>query len=68
MAEPETEAVEVRDERELVLEWRETTLIALGVEPTCALILACEPEFDTHEFEALRVRGCPAELAVKILL
>jgi hypothetical protein len=64
------EAVEtriVRDEAELVLEWRIEALLAAGFSDVLAFELAATPAVDLHAARELVARGCPAETAARIL-
>jgi hypothetical protein len=48
-------------------EWRRRRLAAAGFEPQLAAELAQEPAIDLHELLVLIDRGCPPELAARIL-
>jgi len=48
-------------------EWRRRRLAAAGFEPGLAAELASEPAVDLHELLVLLDRGCPPELAARIL-
>ncbi len=48
-------------------EWRRRRLAAAGFEPRLAAELADEPAVDLHELLVLLDRGCPPELAARIL-
>ena len=61
--------VEPRDERagpEMV-SWRRGQLVSAGFEPTLAAKLARDGAYDLHALIELVERGCPPELAVRIL-
>lgn len=60
----ETESPEI----EAVLRWRFEELQRAGYDAGSALILAGHLEVDLHEATRLLERGCPAELAVQIVL
>lgn len=60
----ETESPEV----EAVLRWRFEELLRAGYDAGSALILAGHAGVDLHEATNLLVRGCPAELALQIVL
>ena len=55
-------------ESERVTAWRACEMIRAGYEPQVAVELAEQPEVDLHLAVELVERGCPAELAAKILL
>ena len=55
-----------RDTRE-VLDWREQQLRAAGFEPELARKLAGDCAVDLHALIELVERGCPPELAARIL-
>jgi hypothetical protein len=55
------------DESERVLLWRIARLVQAGYCDSCAVELACAP-IDLHAAVDLVERGCPSELAVRILL
>jgi hypothetical protein len=48
-------------------EWRRRRLAVAGFEPRLAAELAGEPAVDLHELLVLLDRGCPPELAARIL-
>jgi hypothetical protein len=48
-------------------QWRRQRLAAAGFEPHLAAQLAEEPAVDLHELLVLIDRGCPPELAARIL-
>jgi hypothetical protein len=54
-------------ERELVVGWRRDQLADAGFPPRLAAAVACDPAFDVHALIELAERGCPPELAVRIL-
>jgi hypothetical protein len=60
----------LRDETEIerIEHWRAEALERAGYDPTTAAMLAMRHEVDLHEAEALLERGCPPELALRILL
>jgi hypothetical protein len=55
-------------ESERVTAWRACEMIRAGYEPRVAVELAEQPEVDLHLAVELVERGCPTELAAKILL
>jgi hypothetical protein len=48
-------------------EWRRRRLTAAGFEPELAAELVREPAVDLHELLVLLDRGCPPELAARIV-
>jgi hypothetical protein len=60
--------IEVRDETVLVGAWRAEQLELAGYGAQAAAELAMRQDVDLHVAVGLLVRGCPAELALKILL
>ena len=60
----------LRDETEIerIEHWRAEALERAGYDPTTAAMLAMRHEVDLHAAEALLERGCPPELALRILL
>jgi ABC-type phosphate/phosphonate transport system substrate-binding protein len=58
----------VRDETELVEAWRAEQLEMAGYGAQAAAELAMRHDVDLHVAVELLARGCPAELALKILL
>ena len=65
---PTVETREPRTEDGEVLAWRAEELVRAGYDGDNALMLALERAVDLHAAINLLRRGCPAELAVKILL
>jgi hypothetical protein len=59
---------EIRDETELVEAWRAEQLELAGYGAAAAAELATRQDVDLHVAVGLLTRGCPAELALKILL
>ncbi len=59
---------EVRDEAELVEAWRAEQLEMAGYGAQAAAELAIRPDVDLHVALNLVQRGCPTELALKILV
>lgn len=55
------------DEAERVLLWRITRLVEAGYCDECAIELACS-DIDLHRAVSLLERGCPTEVALRILL
>ena len=58
----------VETELERVERWRAEALMRAGYDPAGAAELAARLEIDLHTATALLERGCPAELALQILL
>ena len=58
----------VQSEEGEVLAWRAEELVRAGYDGDNALMLALERAVDLHAAISLVRRGCPADLAVKILL
>jgi hypothetical protein len=59
---------EVRDEIELVEAWRAEQLEMAGYDAPAAAELALRQDVDLHVAVNLVARGCPTELALKILV
>ena len=59
---------EIRDEIELVEAWRAEQLEMAGYDARAAAELALRQDVDLHFAVDLMARGCPAELALQILL
>ena len=59
---------EIRDETELVSAWRAEQLEMAGYGAQAAAELALRHDVDLHIAVDLVARGCPAELALQILL
>jgi hypothetical protein len=55
-------------ESDRVTAWRACELLKAGYEPTVAVELAEHSEIDLHLALELVERGCPTELAARILL
>jgi hypothetical protein len=61
-------STETRDRtKDDVRGWRREQLLRAGFPPTLAGRVAVEPRFDLHALIELVERGCPPELAVRIL-
>ena len=58
----------IRDEIELVEAWRAEQLEMAGYDAQAAADLAMRQDVDLHFAVDLMARGCPAELALQILL
>ena len=56
------------DESDRVTAWRACELLKAGYEPMLAVELAEHPEIDLHSALELVERGCPPDLAARILL
>jgi hypothetical protein len=59
---------EIRDEIDLVEAWRAEQLELAGYGAAAAAELALRHDVDLHRATGLLADGCPAELALKILL
>jgi len=59
---------EVRDETELVESWRAEQLELAGYGAAAAAEIAARHDVDLHVATGLLSDGCPADLALKILL
>ena len=57
----------VETELERVERWREAALVRAGYAYDDAVEIAARIEIDLHDAIALLERGCPAELAARIL-
>jgi len=55
-------------EQERVERWRAEELMRAGYDPAAAVDLACRLDVDLHGAIELLERGCPPELATRILL
>jgi hypothetical protein len=66
MSAVETPIFETESER--VERWRTDELIRVGFDAEVAILLAGEPAVDLHAATDLVQRGCPPELAARILL
>jgi hypothetical protein len=55
-------------ESERIERWRAEELERAGYEPSSAAKIAVRPDIDLHLAVDLLGRGCPADLALKILL
>jgi hypothetical protein len=47
--------------------WRRRQLLAVGFAPRLATTLAHDPDYDLHALIELVERGCPPDLAIRIL-
>jgi hypothetical protein len=56
-----------RVDRRAVAVWRRDQLVRSGFSDELAGRLASDPEYDLHRLIELVERGCPPELAVRIL-
>jgi hypothetical protein len=56
-----------KDEERRTLRWRCGQLVDAGFPAPVANALALEPAYDLHALIELTERGCPPELAVRIL-
>jgi len=60
--------ITVETESERVERWRTDELVRVGYEPETAALLAAEPGVDLHAAIDLVERGCPPDIAARILL
>ena len=67
MASTELQTLE-ETEAERIERWRAEELERAGYEPRSAAKIAVRPDIDLHVAVDLLARGCPADLALKILL
>jgi hypothetical protein len=58
----------IETESERVERWRAEELLRVGFDVESATLIAAEPGVDLHAAVAMIERGCPPELAVRILL
>ena len=58
----------IETELERVERWRTEELIRVGFDPDVATLMALEPGIDLHAAVDLIDRGCPPDLAARILL
>jgi hypothetical protein len=58
----------IETELERVERWRTEELIRVGFDPDVAVVMAIEPSIDLHAAVDLIDRGCPPDLAARILL
>ena len=60
---------EVQSERgpDETVSWRRERLVRAGFKRTLAARLARDPRYDLHALLELTARGCPPELAVRII-
>ena len=58
----------IETELERVERWRTQELIRVGFDPDVATLMALEPGIDLHAAVDLIDRGCPPDLAARILL
>ena len=58
----------IETETERVERWRTEELLRVGFDVESATLIAAEPGVDLHATVAMIERGCPPELAVRILL
>jgi hypothetical protein len=50
-----------------VVDWRRNRLADTGFAPALAAAIACDPRYDLHALIELVERGCPPDLAARIL-
>ena len=62
------EAIRVETEAERIERWRSEELERAGYDPRSAARLASRLDIDLHLATDLLDRGCPAEVALRILL
>jgi hypothetical protein len=58
----------IETELERVERWRTEELIRVGFDPDIAALMAMEPGVDLHGAIDLIDRGCPPDIAARILL
>ncbi len=58
----------IETESERVERWRMEELLRVGFDVESATLIAAEPGVDLHAAVGMIERGCPPELAVRILL
>ncbi len=58
----------IETELERVERWRTEELIRVGFDPDVAALMAMEPGVDLHAAIDLIDRGCPPDIAARILL
>ena len=58
----------IETETERVERWRADELMRAGFDPAAAALIAASLDVDLHSAIELLERGCPADLAVQILL
>jgi hypothetical protein len=58
----------VETESERIERWRAEELERAGYEPPAAAKIAVRPDIDLHHAIDLLARGCPPDLALRILL
>jgi hypothetical protein len=58
----------IESEQERVERWRAEELLRAGFDPAAAVELASRLDIDLHTAAELVDRGCPPELALRILL
>jgi hypothetical protein len=58
----------IETESERVERWRAEELMRAGFDPSAAVELAISVDVDLHAAIDLLERGCPADLAIRILL
>ena len=58
----------IETESERVERWRTEELIRVGFHPDVAVVMAIEPSIDLHAAVDLIERGCPPDVAARILL
>jgi hypothetical protein len=63
-----TAATLIQDETELIEAWRAEALERAGYLPSEAAELAARHDIDLHQATDLVERGCPTDLALRILL
>ena len=57
----------LRDNEAVLVDWRRRQLRESGFPPRLAACLGRNPRFDLHALIELVERGCPPELAIRIL-
>jgi hypothetical protein len=62
-----TSAVTPKSERNGVIAWRRTQLVRSGFQEEAAASVAEDDRYDLHRLVELVERGCPPELALRIV-
>jgi hypothetical protein len=60
-------ALQVRRDRSDFMDWQIRLLVGAGFEPAMALALASDPRIDLQLLLELITRGCPPDLAARIV-
>jgi hypothetical protein len=65
--ESDTATIDRVDEEQQIIEWRFEQLRRAGFGPELALDVAISTGIDLHQATSLLLRGCPPDLAARIL-